>query len=83
MMNDKKETSRAWVVTQLIYGVALLLAGVGIFFMMSQKMAQMESMEVTQFYISFTRFCFYLIALLLIGGGSKKIYDNYQKLEDK
>lgn len=82
-MNDKKEMGRSWVVIQLIYGVALFLAGVGIFFMMPQKMAQMELMEVTPFYIRFTRFCFYLIAVLLIGGGSKKIYDNGHKLENK
>ncbi|MDM8549603.1 hypothetical protein QUF72_05980 [Desulfobacterales bacterium HSG2] len=83
MTNDEKNMNRSWVVTQLIYGVALLLAGLGIFYMMPQKMSQMEAMEVTSFYMNFTRFCFYLIGVLLIGGGLKKIYDNYQKLENK
>ncbi len=63
---------------QLIWGTALVAAGVGIFIALPQKMAQLSQMDYTDFYILFTRLCFYLIALLLIGGGSKKLYDTYR-----
>jgi len=71
------------IIFQLVWGSALVLAGIGIFCFMPQKMAQLMEMGKTSFYINFTRFCFYLIAVLLIGGGIGKIYVNYQKLEDK
>ncbi|RLC02804.1 MAG: hypothetical protein DRI57_29745, partial [Deltaproteobacteria bacterium] len=73
-MNQKKS------IIQIIWGIALILAGVGIFCVMPQRISQMETMDVSSFYIYFTCFCFALIAVLLLGGGSKKIYDNCQNL---
>ncbi len=63
---------------QFIWGSALVAAGVGIFIALPRKMAQLSQMEYTDFYILFTRLCFYLIALLLIGGGGKKLYDTFR-----
>lgn len=37
--------------------------------------------KVGQFSPMIVHFCFYLMGIILIGGGSKKIYDNYQKLK--
>jgi len=76
MTNDKS-------LIQIIWGIALVLAGIGIFFAMPQKAAQLQQMQVSPFFINFTRFSFYLIAVLLIGGGAKKIYENYQKRNNK
>ncbi|OQX05342.1 MAG: hypothetical protein BWK80_52305 [Desulfobacteraceae bacterium IS3] len=68
---------------QMIWGIALVLAGIGIFFAMPQKIVQLQQMQASSFFINFTRFSFYLIALLLIGGGGRKIYENYRKRNNK
>ena len=66
-------------VIQLIWGVALVLAGIGVFFRIPQVMPQIAKIEHFSGVMFFIRFCFYLIGVLLIGGGSKKIYSNYSK----
>jgi hypothetical protein len=76
MTNDK-------TLIQIIWGIALVLAGIGIFFAMPQKIVQLQQMQVSSFFINFTRFSFYLIAVMLIGGGAGKIYENYQKRNNK
>jgi hypothetical protein len=64
-----------------VWGLALVLAGIGVFYMIPQKMAQIEKIEQYSSALALIRFCFYLIGVLLIGGGSKKIYDNYKKID--
>ncbi|MBW1940125.1 MAG: hypothetical protein JRI28_01885, partial [Deltaproteobacteria bacterium] len=59
---------------QIVWGIALVLAGIGVFYMIPQKMAQIEKIEQYSSALALIRFCFYLIGVLLIGGGSKKIY---------
>jgi hypothetical protein len=61
---------------QLIWGVALVLMGVGVFFRVPVVIEKLsETLEMnTGFY--FFRFSFYLVAVILIGGGVKKI-QNY------
>jgi len=66
---------------QIVWGIALVLAGIGVFYMIPQKMAQIEKIEQYSSALALIRFCFYLIGVLLIGGGSKKIYDNYKKID--
>ena len=75
---DPKKTflQRAW-------GVMLVLAGVGVFFRIPQVMPKIEKIEQFSSVIFFIQFCFYFIGVLLIGGGSKKIYDSYQKIEGR
>jgi hypothetical protein len=75
---DSKKTflKRAW-------GVLLVLAGIGVFFRIPQVMPKIEKIEQFSSVIFFIRFCFYFIGVLLIGGGSKKIYDSYQKLDGR
>ncbi len=68
---------------QIIWGVLLVLAGTGVFYRIPQVMPRIESIEQFSSVMFFIRFCFYLLGILLIGGGSKKIYDIYQKFEDK
>ncbi len=66
---------------QMIWGVALILAGMGVFYRIPQVMPKIENIEQFSSAIFFIRFCFYFMGILLIGGGSKKIYNYYHKLE--
>jgi hypothetical protein len=72
--------SRQRYVFQIIYGVLLLLAGVGLFFRIPQVM---ESMDSHRSSLQFFRICLYIIGCLLIGGGIKKIQLNYKLLTGK
>ncbi len=74
LSKDKNKT-----VVQLIWGIALVLAGIGVFFRIPQVMPKIAKIEQFSGVMFFIRFCFYLIGILLIGGGSKKIYSNYSK----
>jgi len=68
---------------QMVWGVALVAAGMGIIFMMPQKIQQIKQIDYFTNKLMFIKFCFYLMAVMLIGGGSKKIYDHYRKLTGK
>jgi hypothetical protein len=68
---------------QLTYGVLLLLAGLGVFYMTPQKMREIETIEHFSSYIPFIWFCFYFMGVMLVGGGIKKIYQNYWRFRDK
>jgi hypothetical protein len=67
---------------QLIWGVLLLLAGVGVFFRIPQVMPQIKTIETFASIIGFIYFCFYLLGFLLVLGGAKKIYANFRKLKE-
>lgn len=62
--------------TQLIWGALLLMAGIGVFFRIPQVMPEIRKIEVFSSAIFFIQFCFYVMGILLIGGGIKKIYHN-------
>ncbi|MBW2492928.1 MAG: hypothetical protein JRE65_17450 [Deltaproteobacteria bacterium] len=63
-----------------MYGIALTLAGIGVFYRIPQVMPKVEQIQQFSSVIGFIRFCFYLMGVILIGGGIKKIYVNYKKL---
>ncbi|MGD9410724.1 MAG: hypothetical protein PVJ54_02650, partial [Desulfobacterales bacterium] len=67
-MAKKKST------VQLIWGILLLLAGFGVLFRIPQVMPEIKKIEHFAPYMLFIYFCFYLLAVLLITGGGKKIY---------
>jgi len=71
------------IVTKIVWGVALTLAGIGVFFRIPQVMPKIEKIEYFSSAMYFIRFCFYLLGILLVWGGAKRIYENYQKLKDK
>ncbi len=77
--NQKNSKEKNKTVIQLIWGVALVLAGIGVFFRIPQVMPKIAKIEQFSGVMFFVRFCFYLIGILLIGGGSKKVYSNYNK----
>ncbi len=62
---------------QLIWGAALTAAGIGVFWILPQRMdqiAQARQIPSTSFEMLFLWFCFCLLGILLIGGGVRKIY---------
>ncbi len=68
-------------VRQTIWGALLIFAGVGVFFRLPQVMPEMEARFAACAAGSlFIRFCFYLMGIILIGGGIKKISANYSRL---
>ncbi len=72
-MDDKQKSK-----LQFIWGILLLLAGIGVFFRVPQIMPEIKKIEHFAPYMFFIYFCFYLIGVLLIVGGGKKVY-NYLK----
>ena len=81
--NQKGSLDKNKIVIQIIWGVVLVLAGIGVFFRIPQVMPKIEKIEYFSSVMFFVRFCFYLLGILLVGGGSKKIYNNYLKLKDR
>ena len=65
-------------VVQLVWGIALVLAGIGVFYRIPQVMPKIEQIQQFSSIMVVIRFCFYFLGVLLIGGGAKKIYDNYR-----
>ena len=68
-MEDKQKSK-----FQFIWGVVLVLAGIGVFFRIPQLMPGIKKIEQFASYIYFIYFCFYLIGVLLIAGGARKVY---------
>ncbi|MFH0725275.1 MAG: hypothetical protein V2B19_02785 [Pseudomonadota bacterium] len=67
----------------IAWGCILTMFGVAVFFRVPQVMPQIERIESFSSVLGFIRFCFYLLGALLIGGGAKKIIENYRRLEKK
>lgn len=76
-MADKKNT------LQLIWGILLLIAGIGVFFRIPQVMPEIKKIEQFASYIYFIYFCFYLLAILLVIGGGKKVYIYFKQSNDQ
>ncbi len=81
--NQDGSNGRNKTFVQIIWGVALVFAGTAVFFRIPQVMLRIEKIEQFSSAMVYIRFCFYLLGILLVGGGSKKIYDNYRKLDVK
>ncbi|MCU0597683.1 MAG: hypothetical protein MUE70_00305 [Desulfobacterales bacterium] len=59
---------------QAIWGGALLLMGIAVFFRIPHIMAKLSHVEQYASGNFFLRFCLYLMGVLLVGGGIKKLY---------
>jgi hypothetical protein len=68
-------------ITQIIWGAALVLAGIGVIFRIPQVLPQVFNFEHFSSIKGFIYFCFYLIAVFLIGGGIQKIYRHAKALK--
>jgi hypothetical protein len=60
-------------IPQLIWGIALFLMGIGVIFRVPVVIGRMSATGEWSSGLYFLRFCFYLIAVILIGGGIRKI----------
>ena len=58
---------------QLVWGVLLVTAGVGLFFRIPEVIPQVRQIEYFAGGMPFIYFCFYFMAGVLIGWGVKKI----------
>ena len=67
-------------IVQMAWGAVLVFTGIGVFIRIPQVMDRVKDIEQFSSVMFFIRFCFYLLGILLIGGGAKKLFDNYQKL---
>ncbi len=76
-MTDKKNK------LQLIWGILLLLAGIAVLFRIPQVMPEIEKIEHFSRYILFIYFCFYLLGILLIVGGGRKIYNHLKRSNEE
>ena len=68
---------------QLIWGIVLLLAGMGVFFRIPQVMPRIKKIEHFTAYIPFIYFSFYLLGILLIIGGARKVYHYLKQSNDE
>ncbi len=64
---------------QLIWGILLLLAGIGVFYRIPQVMPKITSIELFKNVAIFIRISFYIIGIILAGGGIKKISSYFKK----
>ncbi len=67
-MNDSRD------IVQTIWGIALFVMGVGVFFRAPYVMEQVAEIGHFASVSIFIRLCLYVMGVLLIGGGIKKLY---------
>jgi hypothetical protein len=68
---------------QLAWGIALVLAGIGVFYRIPEAMLRIEKIGQYSSVMFFIRFCFYFMGVLLIGGGVKKVFNYCRKSESE
>ncbi|MBI9088810.1 MAG: hypothetical protein JEZ12_06310 [Desulfobacterium sp.] len=61
---------------QLVWGAALVMAGLGVFYRIPQVMPKVSEIAFFSGSPGIVKFCFYVLGVLLIFGGGKKIYEN-------
>jgi sulfite exporter TauE/SafE len=70
-------------VLKMLWGIVLILVGLGVFYRIPQVMPKIETIEQFASISWFIRFCFYFIGILLLVAGLKRCYDSYQRLKGK
>jgi hypothetical protein len=68
---------------QFVWGLLLLMAGVGLIFRIPQLIPQIRQIQSLDAALPFIYFCFYFMAAILIGGGARKLYLNWRVLGSK
>jgi hypothetical protein len=68
---------------QLVWGILLTLMGIAFFFKIPEVINNAKTIETLGVGIGFVYFCLYMIDLILIVGGIKKIYTNLKKLREQ
>lgn len=75
-MVSAQPTSRRSI--QLIWGIALVLAGLGMFVYIPQRMSELAQSASFFGNSMVARLCLYLMAILLVGGGAQKIVRHFR-----
>lgn len=73
--------SKQTIQLQIVWGILLLLVGIAVFYRIPQVMPKLAELQIFANIIPFIKFCFYLIGIVLVGGGLKKLYDNIGKIK--
>jgi len=68
---------------QLVWGILLTLMGIAFFFKIPEVINNAKTIETLGAGIGFVYFCLYMIDLILIVGGIKKIYTNLKRLREQ
>lgn len=68
---------------QIIWGIILICAGIGVFYRIPQVIPKIADLKTFAAIIPFIKFCFYLIGIILFGGGVKKVYTNIEKMKEE
>jgi hypothetical protein len=76
-MSDKKSNF------QVVWGGALIMMGILVFFRIPQVMPEIERIGTFSSSIGFIKFCFYFMAVMLIAGGGKKLYRQFASQKRK
>ena len=80
---ENRDMQQRKVTVQRVWGIALVVAGFGVFYRIPQVMPRVEQIEQFAGFSLFARISFYILGILLISGGTKKIYDNVGAFESK
>jgi hypothetical protein len=80
-MSNRRQISGQEMI-QLVWGAALLLMGVAFFFRIPLIMEQVAEIEHFDSVRIFLHIAFYLMAIILAGGGIQKLYRFRQARED-
>lgn len=67
------ETRAGQQTVQLVWGIALFLMGTAVIFRIPVVIDRLSAGGGASSGMHFLRFCFYLIAIILLGGGIRKI----------
>ncbi|MBS0013229.1 MAG: hypothetical protein KFF46_04585 [Desulfobacterales bacterium] len=80
MSNRRQVSGREMI--QLVWGAALLLMGVAFFFRIPLIMEQVAEIDHFDSVRVFLHIAFYLMAVILAGGGIQKLYRFWQTQKD-
>ena len=64
---------------QLVWGWALFLVGIAMFFRIPQLVPKIEQIKQNAPIMPYIKFCLYMLGIFLVAGGAKKIYNYYKK----
>ncbi len=67
---------------QFVWAVALIMAGLGVFYRIPQVMPRVREIAYFSGIMPFIYFCFYLMGILLVGGGVKKLIGLYRRRDE-
>lgn len=65
----------------IIWGVMLTVVGLGVFYRIPQVLPKIAEIELFANNLTWVKICFYVLGVLLVIGGTRKIVENYRLLK--